>query len=352
MQQLQKTLRGGVRSPPHLREASPLNSHLRDRYRFDLFSDPAGVHKAAEDALAHLRDAAKRFEPSGEARVLLPTLRLAIQAAEHILSCGLADNRVGGDDEIPLHADKMAELSRALNRAAHAVEMMEQGRGPEAVANLRGDVRIGYGSPADGSDQPFCLYVPGDYDPARKWPFMVRLHGMWSEIDEAEWTIQTFEWDREFVRCAPRGGFIELYPWGRGNEGYRDAGLQDVLDTMSLVEELFSIDERRVYLMGSSMGAAGAWRIAARFPERFAALCGVVGVYDLDLAENLRNMPVMFHYGERDDPKRVLSPKEVGARLRKLGGVVELVAHPESGHRIETTDYQLSYYRFFARRAR
>jgi hypothetical protein len=28
---------------------------------------------------------------------------------------------------------------------------------------------------------------------------------------------------------------------------------------------------------------------------------------------------------------------------------VEVVGHPDSGHRIETTDYQLSYYRFFGR---
>ena len=125
-----------------------------------------------------------------------------------------------------------------------------------------------------------------------------------------------------------------------------------MLDTMALVEELFSIDEDRVYIMGSSMGAAGAWRIAAEYRERFAALCCVVGVYDGKLVEKLAKLPVMFHYGGLDRPERVTSPEETAELLRKLGGEAEVVGHPESGHRIETTDYKLGYYRFFAKHGR
>ena len=330
-----------------------MNSDLRGPYRFDVFSDPADGEQQASRSVAELRRAAEQFESrGGQARVLLPSLRLAVRAAEHVLTCGFRDNVVGGDKEVELRADKLTELSRALNRASAMAEMMERGAGPGAIAQLRGDVRLGYRSPADGSDQPFCLYVPHDYDSGRKWPLMVRLHGMWAEIDEAEWTIQTFEWDREFVRYAPRGSFIELYPWGRANEGYESTGLQDVLDTMALVNELYAIDEDRVYLMGSSMGAAAAWRIGLRYPDRFAALCGVVGVYDRELAQAAIDLPVMFHYGGLDSPERISSPQEMAAVRRSLGGLVELVGHPDSGHRIETTDYQLSYYRFFGRHRR
>jgi hypothetical protein len=60
----------------------------------------------------------------------------------------------------------------------------------------------------------------------------------------------------------------------------------------------------------------------------------------------------MLHYGGRDDPKRVTSPKETAALVESKGGTVEIIGHPESGHRIETTDYQLSYYRFFGHHRR
>lgn len=330
-----------------------MNSDLQGRYRFDVFSEVGKVEAEARTVVEALRAAAGGFEGgAGEERVLLPSLRLAIAAAEHLLDGELEDNLVGGDEETDLRCDKLTELARALNRGEKMVELMEAGAGPEAIAELRGDMRIGYRSSVDGSEQPFCLFVPFDYDSGKRWPLMVRLHGMWTKMGDAEWNLQTYEWDREFVRYAPRGSFVELYPWGRGNEGYRESGLRDVLDTMALVEELFSIDEDRVYIMGSSMGGAGAWRIAAEYPERFAALCCVVGVYDEKLVEKLAKLPVMFHYGGLDRPERVTSPEETAELLRELGGEVEVVGHPASGHRIETTDYQLAYYRFFAKHRR
>jgi len=330
-----------------------MNSDLQGPYHFDVFSDHTAVESEAQAGLAKFRPALHQFENSNaEPRVLLPSLRLALLAAEHILTTGLDNNIVGGDDSGDLRCDKMTELSRALNRAAAFTVFLEQNAGREAVAGLRGDVRIGYHSSVDESDQPFCLYVPFDYDPRSKYPLMVRLHGMWAQVAEAEWTIQSFEWDREFVRYSPRGSFVELYPYGRGNEGYREAGLQDVLDSMALAEELFAIDQDRVYIMGSSMGAAGAWRIALRYPERFAALCCVVGTYDHASIEKALELPVMFHYGGKDSRDRVTSPQETAELLGKMGGTVEVVGHPESGHRLETTDYQLSYYQFFARHRR
>jgi len=39
----------------------------------------------------------------------------------------------------------------------------------------------------------------------------------------------------------------------------------------------FRVDPARIYLTGFSMGATGAYRIAAKWPERFAALMAVAG---------------------------------------------------------------------------
>ena len=39
----------------------------------------------------------------------------------------------------------------------------------------------------------------------------------------------------------------------------------------------FGGDPRRVYLTGFSMGATGAYRIAFRWPDRFAALAAIAG---------------------------------------------------------------------------
>ena len=328
-----------------------MSTDCQGPYRFDVFSHAAEVEAAARAAIEGYRADVVRFDSAaGEPRIWLPTLRLSIRTAEHIVGTGLDNNIVGKDEEADLRCDKMAELSRALNRADAASKLLKRGAGPEAVAGTRGDVRIAYRSGVDDTDQPFGLFVPFDYDASKRYPLMLRLHGMWApEIGEEEWCIQTFEWDREFVRYSPRGSFIEVYPYGRCNEGYREAGLRDVLDTMALAQEFFSIDADRVCIMGSSMGAAGAWRIAALHTDLFAAACFVVGVYDGSLAEKVKGLPVMFHYGGKDSPERVTSPQETADLLRNLGATVEIIGHPDSGHRLETTDYQLSYYQFFAR---
>ena len=125
-----------------------------------------------------------------------------------------------------------------------------------------------------------------------------------------------------------------------------------MLDTLALAKELFNVDPDRVYLMGSSMGAAGAWRIALTHPGLFAALALVAGVYDRSLLAGAKPIPTMFIYGGLDSPERVTSPQEIATKLKEMGWTAEIIGHPETGHRIETTDYQLSYYQFFGKHRR
>src|SRR6516165_8463904 len=37
-----------------------------------------------------------------------------------------------------------------------------------------------FSSDVDGTDQPYGLYVPRNFDPAKKYPLVVSLHGAWS----------------------------------------------------------------------------------------------------------------------------------------------------------------------------
>ncbi|MFB6233724.1 MAG: PHB depolymerase family esterase [Haloarculaceae archaeon] len=67
------------------------------------------------------------------------------------------------------------------------------------------------------------------------------------------------------------------------NIGYFDTRLSDANDytfVASLVGHLvetYSVDERRVYLVGHSMGAMLTHEMAARYPELFAAIAPVAG---------------------------------------------------------------------------
>src|ERR1019366_4372647 len=45
-----------------------------------------------------------------------------------------------------------------------------------AAAMLGGQTVVTYRSTADQSEQPYALYVPKSYDPARRYPVVVSLH--------------------------------------------------------------------------------------------------------------------------------------------------------------------------------
>src|SRR5208282_4800997 len=48
-------------------------------------------------------------------------------------------------------------------------------------------------------------------------------------------------------------------------------GTQMALEVIDAVRHKFAIDERRIYVMGQSMGGAGVWNMIASRPNRFAA---------------------------------------------------------------------------------
>ena len=65
----------------------------------------------------------------------------------------------------------------------------------------------------------------------------------------------------------------------------------------------FRGDPQRVYLTGLSYGGFGAWSLAARHPERFAALAPIVGYGHPDHAESrslAAKLPVWCFAGGRD----------------------------------------------------
>jgi dienelactone hydrolase len=212
-------------------------------------------------------------------------------------------------------------------------ELMLERRG-QAAARIRphGFVRLAYRDEVDGSPQ-FCrAYLPAGYDPAKKWPVVVQIHGFnpanpvywrWWSADSRHPGIST-----EFANGQ---GVIYLEPHGRGNTTYLGMGDSDVLRAIGEAKRLFSVDEDRVYLTGDSMGGWGTWNVATRHPDLFAAIAPVFGGsdYHVDLgeeqlaalapvdrfsrekqsswamADSLLNVPILVHHGDADRAVKV-----------------------------------------------
>jgi carbon-monoxide dehydrogenase large subunit len=81
---------------------------------------------------------------------------------------------------------------------------------------------------------------------------------------------------------------------------YRGAAEQDVLDVLAEVKRDYKIDAKRVYLMGHSMGAYGAWSIAMNHPGLFAALGPISGGGNPAGLEKIKAIPQYIVHGDND----------------------------------------------------
>jgi len=217
------------------------------------------------------------------------------------------------------------------------LEHRELLQGPDAAKHSRGMVRLAWVDPVDDSPQFARAYLPAQYDPAIRWPLVIRLHGFnWRNPPYVDWP-GTFDRHGEFGDHP----VIEVHPHGRCNTGYRGIGEADVLRALQLAKEQLSVDEDRVYLVGTSMGGGGTWHVGTRHPELFAAIGPICGGWDYHVrgdkegwekmtprerfrmeagssfaqAESLLSTPVFVHHGGIDG---VVTPDNSRYAVRML----------------------------------
>jgi dienelactone hydrolase len=271
------------------------------------------------DSLAMARALAAEAAKAGDADPAGFTLKMLAAMVDDRLGVKLADAQAGnlGNPWPKIHSPLM-EYS----------EILLETRG-KANARVRagGFMRIAYRDDVDGTPQFARAFLPAGYDPAKKWPLVIQLHGYnpanpeyvrWWSVDSRHTNIDT-----EFA-----GGeqVIFVEPHGRGNTQYYGLGDNDVMRVLAEARRLFNVDDDRVYLTGESMGGWGTWNVATRHPDVFAAIAPVFGGADYHsqmseerlaalspvdrffqerwsswaLAEGLNNMPIYIHHGDAD----------------------------------------------------
>jgi len=177
-------------------------------------------------------------------------------------------------------------------------------------------------SPIDGSAQPFSLWVPPDYNAQKSYPLLISLHGHGGN-DRMAIT--------PFAQAMPQD-VIVVAPFGRGDLGYRLAGEMDVLQVVAGIQKQYNIDDTRIWLFGHSMGGMGAWYLAHRYPDKFAAIASFAGWTGTALLGNVANLPSLLVHGSADS----IVPERYSARpykaLLELGASTRYDQLEAAGH--------------------
>ncbi len=126
-----------------------------------------------------------------------------------------------------------------------------------------------YKSRFDGAWQPYSLYVPEKYDPKKKWPLIIDLHGY-----SGGWNLYP---DQDKVQAARSAGCLLLKPYLRGMTWYMAWGEREMIDLLAAVRAEYNVDADRIHVTGFSMGGCGTMKFLASYPDVFASGGGSSG---------------------------------------------------------------------------
>jgi pimeloyl-ACP methyl ester carboxylesterase len=173
-------------------------------------------------------------------------------------------------------------LRKALERCRSRIVAIEAGEPPWSTR--KGKVLRGFVSAVDGSVQPYAVVVPETYNPSKPMRLDVVLHGSSRPVGMSEFRfLGSFDEGDDPTPNVHEGGYIELHPLGRVENGYRWAGETDVFEAIEAACRNYSVDPDRIVLRGMSMGASGTWHLGLKHPDRFVALgpyCGYVDTHE------------------------------------------------------------------------
>jgi len=131
-------------------------------------------------------------------------------------------------------------------------------------------------------------------------------------------------------------------------------GSRLALELVSRLSREFTIDDRRVYVTGQSMGGAGVWNIISNGPRVFAAAVPLCGSLSPDDGTAAIDTPLWDFHGDSDQTVPVSASRDRIAARRKAGGHPLYTEYPGVDHDVWQwvyTEPQLPKWLFSQRRA-
>lgn len=294
------------------------------------------------------------FMPSGSAaestlsRDLLTTNRLFLDRYDDIVRVGgrnLAADIAGRmiTDGAAVSGSVPPNFSKAdwEERVSTVVRLDSQlirvllGEKQEALQRLTGLHERLVRVDADGTLQPYSIYIPASFRTSSKPSIVVLLHGQ--PQTETELLGAPY-----FRRIADEDGSIVVVPWGRGNYDYAPPADREVYTALDDVLKAFPVSSRHVYLAGYSMGGFSVFKVAPLHPDRWAAVLCISGALlpaDAALVSyKLRDTPFYVVTGKLDTSVAPLYGELTVGYLQNANMSVTFYEDPTGEHWLSTLE--------------
>jgi len=256
-------------------------------------------------------------------------------------------------------------------------------------------------------DLPYSLYVSSKVKKGQRAPMIVTLHGLGAP--------QTIMMGAAAIDLAEEGGYILVAPMGYNTGGWygspqfsggpgrgrgkaappapgddkgappaapnaapnpggpakgkgfggigganqpanlRELSEKDVMNVIAMVRKEFKVDDKRMYIMGHSMGGAGALYLGSKYPKMFAAVAAEApAAFWQTRKETLQPMkdakvPVMIVHGDIDEVVPVANSQAWVDVMKELKMDYEFVEQPGITHGPVIQSGLKPIYAFFAK---
>ena len=237
----------------------------------------------------------------------------------------------------------------------------------------------------------YALFVSAKVTNDKKNPLIVSLHGLGG--DQNTMVRESLR----SVQLAEEGGYILVAPMGYNSGGWygippgpprpagtnaargvgpqrpviggtaitdaakvREASEKDVMKVLDMVRKEFTVDERRIYLMGHSMGGAGTYYLGSKHGQVWAALAPIapaaMGMTNdrIKVLQAIKDagVPMLVSMGDADEAVPVANVRTWVDTMKELRMDVEYTEYPGVTHGPIMAASMESIYAFFARHSK
>lgn len=191
---------------------------------------------------------------------------------------------------------------------------------------------------AQGEQLRYRFLKPLNYDPQKAYPLIFFMHGAGERGSDNTITLKHFLpqiCSAKLMRKYPcfviapqvpeNGRWSDVRNW---QEGVSVASpepapaLRLALELIARTRKEYSIDAKRIYVTGISMGGYGTWDVLWRRPDMFAAAVPICGGGIPSKAPIFAHTPIWAFHGGADPTVPVQKSREMIVALKKAG------AHP------------------------
>jgi predicted peptidase len=179
----------------------------------------------------------------------------------------------------------------------------------------------------DGTTLLYGRAVPGDYDPKQPRALVLALHPGGQK---------TSYYGAQYMRTVFLPGLRDLDPIMVAPDcptrAWSDpAAEKAVMALMESVLSEYSVDRRRVLVMGFSLGGRGTWFMESRHADLFTAAIVMAGATDEPL-EGLARIPTYIIHSRDDQVVPFAQAEQRAASLERMGRPVKFEALEGLGH--------------------